>query len=489
MSWRTQPLQLYRLANNKMKLANSITLFFTATAFSVMCLPKLVEADTDALKSGKRSLSTKDDETKKQPADGSTTSSSSLTSCPSYGCPILPRDMYFDEEAQEALKAIRDLQVKLEQKKKVSEGKEETLAKTLSLDKALDLLKSAGGEDQATLTLIGYKGGKLEDQINQDRAFVISPFLIEKKEDFPKARLMGVFDGHAKLGEFVSQYSVSELPKLLSDKLQNLPLNQIENEEEAMKQIMIDSFVQMDKAAPAEPSGGCTASVVLQIGTKIYIANAGDSRSFVATYRRSTGRVNIVYISREDKPELPDEKARVENMGGQVYIPQRAGASSRVIYMDSSTGMQSGLAMSRSIGDWDAGNVGVIPNPIVEVINIETLKKDESNEDSCSVQINEKTGATTMDRNCITGGEEKKDDSLVQDDLEVFAVSATDGMLDFVSVQDIASSIASSLYIDEGPHPLSACESLISAAAAGWWKSKDGRYRDDIAIAVSKLDL
>uniref|UniRef100_A0A7S2S3X0 PPM-type phosphatase domain-containing protein n=1 Tax=Eucampia antarctica TaxID=49252 RepID=A0A7S2S3X0_9STRA len=473
-----------------MKPANSITLFFAAAAFTAMSLPRLVEAETDARTSGQRSLSTSDDEKRKQPDDVS----SSLTNCPSYGCPILPRDMYFDEEAQEALKAIRNLQVKIEQREEKSGGLEDTEVDnlgSLSLENALDRLKSAGGEDQATLTLIGYKGGKVEDQINQDRAFVISPFLIDQKtntDTFPKARLMGVFDGHAKLGEFVSQYSVSELPKLLSEKIHSLPLDQIENDEKAVKQILIDSFVQMDKAAPAELSGGCTASVVLQLGRKIYIANAGDSRSLVATFQKSTGRVNIVYLSREDKPDLPDEKARVENMGGQVYIPQRVGASSRVIYVDSYTGVQSGLAMSRSIGDWDAGNVGVIPNPIVEVLNIETLKNIQTEEDSCVAQIDARTGETTMDINCITNGEEKKDDNSLEDDVEVFAVSATDGMLDFVNVEDIARNVAASLYLDEGPHPLSACEGLISTAAAGWWKSKDGKYRDDIAIAISKFD-
>ena len=484
MSWRHQPLQLYRLANKKMKPANSITLFFAAAAFTAMSLPRLVDADKETHIVGKRSLSTTDEDS---------------NACPSYGCPTLPRDMYFDEEAQEALKTIRNLQVKLEQKEKktstdeVDGDKEAKAVKSLTVESALDLLKTAGREDQATLTLIGYKGGKLEDQINQDRAFVISPFLIDQStkspNQIPKARLMGVFDGHAKLGEIVSQYSVSELPKLLSEKIHNLPVDQIESDEENIKKILVDSFVQMDKNAPAEVSGGCTASVVMQLGTKVFIANAGDSRSFVATFRKSTGRVNIVYITREDKPDLPDEKARVEGMGGHVYIPNRAGASSRVIYMDSNTGFQSGLAMSRSIGDWDAGNVGVIPDPIVDVLDIKTLKTSESNEETCVASIDPKTGATVIDENCIVTVEDQERDSSDEDDVQVFAVSATDGMLDFVDVEDIAKTVAEGLYLDNGPHPLSACENLISIAAAGWWREKDGRYRDDIAIAVSKFDL
>ena len=73
-------------------------------------------------------------------------------------------------------------------------------------------------------------------------------------------------------------------------------------------------------------------------------------------------------------------------------------------------------------------------------------------------------------------------------DIQVFAVSATDGLLDYVSIDDIAKHVALGLYDDEeGPHLLSACEALISAAAGGWHRHRQGRYRDDIAISVSRL--
>merc|ERR1712157_674623 len=157
-----------------------------------------------------------------------------------------------------------------------------------------------------------------------------------------------------------------------------------------------------------------------------------------------------------DKPDLPEERARVERMGGQVYVPppSRYGGSSRVLFVDKKTGNTNGLAMSRSIGDWDAAKLGVIPDPTVVRLDVSDLIENAG------------------------GG-----------DIEVFAVSATDGLLDFVDIDSIAQTIAHSLYVDEGPHPLSACESLITTAATAWWKAKDGRYRDDIAIAVSKMSL
>jgi len=144
-------------------------------------------------------------------------------------------------------------------------------------------------------------------------------------------------------------------------------------------------------------------------------------------------------------------------MGGQVYIPppNHIGASSRVLFVDKNTDRMNGLAMSRSIGDWDAGKLGVIPDPTVAVLDMLEL-----------------VGVSALGS-----------------DVEVFAVSATDGLLDFVEIEKIAKTVAHSLYVEEGPHPLSACESLITSAATLWWKAKNGTYRDDIAIAVSKMSL
>ena len=102
-------------------------------------------------------------------------------------------------------------------------------------------------------------------------------------------------------------------------------------------------------------------SILLQLNTELYIANAGDSRTLVATYCPSTRSTSLIYASREDKPHLPEERERVERMGGRVRLPQPAGSggTSRLMYVDRKSGREYGLAMSRSIGDWDAGKVGL----------------------------------------------------------------------------------------------------------------------------------
>lgn len=360
----------------------------------------------------------------------------------------------------------------------------------LELDEALKSLKHTGDQDHATLTFVGYKGGRMEDQINQDRALVVSPFELNvagldqpSKSKLPSNnnsemktmsnRLLGVFDGHATYGELVSEHTVTNLPKVLSSKLgsalsfeqASMAPNTVTNQSEIVHQALVETFIEMDDTAPADPSGGCSASVILKLGPKIYVANTGDSQSIIATYKKSESKVEIAYVTQEDKPDLPEEKARIERMGGEVYIPTpelvEEGDTSRVIVFDEKTNQRYGLAMSRSIGDWEAGKVGVIPHPTIAELDILEL------------QANATGSATASD--------------IERDDVEVFAFSATDGLLDFIYIEEVAKAIAYSLYEKEGPHLLSSCESLIMAASNSWSRASEGTYRDDISIAVSNL--
>jgi serine/threonine protein phosphatase PrpC len=282
----------------------------------------------------------------------------------------------------------------------------------------------SGDEEKATLTLIGYKGGDPDNQVNQDRAFVISPYYLHEQDpvvttsDLETQRLMGVFDGHAHFGERVSEYSVQQIPYVLADKLKQYlqpPDLSVEERDQRIIQSLEETFVQVDKSAPGRPSGGCTASVILQMGPKLYIANAGDSVSFVVVHRSSTHKTSIAYMSREDKPELPEERERIERMGGRVLIPTHTDGSSRALYFDTSTGSQAGLAMSRSLGDWDAARVGVIPNPIVNVVDLQEIIHQSRWSDD-------------------------------EDDVYIFAVSASDGMMDFVDAMTIARELVPALF-------------------------------------------
>jgi len=364
---------------------------------------------------------------------------------------LLPRDVAFDNSARKALQKLRRQQ-------RDSQHQDELL--------------TSGNVHQATMTMVGYKGGRIQDQVNQDRAFVISPFNIGYYKN-ASSQILGVFDGHGHQGEHVAEYALHELPKRLMKKLELLFAQDTNDAilDTLVKKALVETFVEIDESVPTNGQGGCTASVVLQLGSKLYIANAGDSVSLIAIYNTATNTTRVVYTTREDKPHLEEEYNRIVNMGGVVNIPRDPlEDSSRVMYTDPSTGYQMGLAMSRSIGDWDM--VGVIAEPIVDVLDVRELKI---------------TATTTADDETCTADETCQ----VQDvkDIHIFAVSATDGMMDYVSPQELATSFANAFYRPDGPHPLTVAEDLILTAAKGWNLDMNGEYRDDIAIAASKVNV
>lgn len=359
-----------------------------------------------------------------------------------YGKPYLPLDIEENDDVKNALQAIK------------TEG--------LNVEN-LKLLEPAGTADAATLTLTGYKGGgPASKQVNQDRAVIVSPFFIGGGEEPSSDNncLMCVFDGHNADGEIVSEFATRALPDILSRKLKDLN-GQAEEKKwddacvvEETKKVLATTFVEVHRTGQTElatNAGGCTASVVLQLGDKVYVANAGDTQSVVATYAEETGDITVAYVTREDTPDLDDELERIEKQGG---IVQYVDGSSRVIYFDENDVACGGLAISRALGDWDLNDYGVIPDPIVDVIDLKDITDGDS-------------------------------DSKVQ----VFAVAASDGLLEFIDRSDFLCRSVEGLYVSDKPNIFSSIEEMILGAKKGWFLECGDEYRDDITCAVTKLSL
>jgi hypothetical protein len=105
--------------------------------------------------------------------------------------------------------------------------------------------------------------------------------------------------------------------------------------------------------------------------------------------------------------------------------------------------------MSRSIGDWDM--VGVIAEPIVDVVDLNTI--------NIPSKIDHETCSTTANENCQATSD------LASNGISVFAISATDGMMDYLLPQELSTMIARAFYDADGPHPLTAIEDGILQAA------------------------
>ena len=337
--------------------------------------------------------------------------------------------------------------------------------------------------------LLTHKSHRKVPPVNQDRAMLISPFVFEDAEN-PNVKnaassasdnfLMGVFDGHDNAGGDVAQHSMAEIPLHIAQKLRH-ELERSESadaiDSERVKEAIIHAHEETNDSLPAKLStmGGCTANIILRLGTTLYMSNVGDSYSYLVTYstvknefhnykkvnndlqHHLQGSLMIHHVNTRHKPHLPDESSRILSLGGRVHIPEppKSAMGSRVIIKNGlkrdSNDDRVGLTMSRSIGDLEFTKIGVIPTPDIIVIDLKEL---------------------------FEGLDEKS---------KVFVVVASDGLFDHRNMEFVTDYFAHLLY-ESGSDPnlmLEGMKKLIAAASS----LESDLYQDDISFVVKAIEL
>jgi serine/threonine protein phosphatase PrpC len=205
--------------------------------------------------------------------------------------------------------------------------------------------------------------------------------------------VFGVFDGHGMHGHFVSNliklffsdyYARTDL-FLSKDKISSLNqgsrlskstqnLNHLLKEEIILEKLKEKSYFLIKNSFSLAEStlsqskyetnfSGATSVLVLILDDKIICANAGDSRAILVVDSHEADDVKIIALSRDHKPELKEESARISKSGGRVERYTENGIKSGPFRVWLKNENFPGLAMSRSIGDFVAESVGVICEP------------------------------------------------------------------------------------------------------------------------------
>ena len=202
-------------------------------------------------------------------------------------------------------------------------------------------------------------------------------FIIEKNiNNIFEFNIFAVLDGHGDNGHIVSQLA----SKYLIKKFTNLTKDFTDVEaiynflKKSDYQKIINIFLETDTEIITKTKfdvslSGSTCVFVIQLGEHIICANIGDSRA-ILIYEEN-GQNKIFELSRDSKPDVPEEKKRIEILGGIVdQIKDENGERTgpfRVYMKDTE---QPGLAMSRSFGDKKAKYCGVIPIPDIIEYNL-----------------------------------------------------------------------------------------------------------------------
>ncbi|CAG9310040.1 unnamed protein product [Blepharisma stoltei] len=292
----------------------------------------------------------------------------------------------------------------------------------------------------AYLTKTGVSAGKTKAN-NQD-AFILK----YKFGQVFNQILLGVLDGHGIEGHLVSNFIKRVLPIEIES---NSPPEVITNSHiptEELHSKLKESITKGFLAANVDLSqnktidskfSGTTVNLVLIRGKFCICANAGDSRAIIGRYENN--RWTPIPLSNDHKPEVESERIRIEKYGGRVEpYSEIAGqflGPQRVWLKNSQI---PGLAMTRSLGDFIASQVGVIPDPEIKIH--EMTKSDK------------------------------------------FIVLATDGVWEFVSNEECVNLVGR--FYREGI-PESACNALMERAL-NYWKNID-QVVDDITIIVAYI--
>ena len=202
-------------------------------------------------------------------------------------------------------------------------------------------------------------------------------FIIEKNiNNILEFNIFSVLDGHGDNGHIVSQLAGKYLIKKFS--LITKDYMDVESIYNFLKnsdfQKIIDIFIETDKEIISQKKfdvslSGSTCVFVIQLGDHIICANIGDSRAILVYEENSQNK--IFELSHDSKPDVPEEKKRIELIGGIVdQVKDENGERTGPFRVFMKNMEQPGLAMSRSFGDKKAKSCGVIPYPDIIEYNL-----------------------------------------------------------------------------------------------------------------------
>ena len=171
--------------------------------------------------------------------------------------------------------------------------------------------------------------------------------------------IFGVFDGHGIEGHLISQ-SIKNFLNI------NANTNSFSTRDKILSLFSnLSSSINSSTSFKAMESGS-TAILTFIDDEKIICANVGDSRALLISEIDN----KIIPLSRDHKPEIPEERKRIMMRGGRVDRIFGMGPY-RVFFKDAD---YPGLAMSRSIGDGYAHKIGVIDEPELFEFYLDTIR-------------------------------------------------------------------------------------------------------------------
>ena len=238
--------------------------------------------------------------------------------------------------------------------------------------------QSKGFKCCSQLTKAGLDGNG-QEKTDQD-----TPMLYLSVADIEGFNIFGVLDGHGNYGHFVSQFCRDYFMNKMKEYAESIMyITQSISAEDVylnLKQnnysYIVELFMNIDNELSAQSDifdcnmSGTTCNLIFQFNTHLVCFNVGDSRSILIEESSDNTNQIIRALSIDHKPDIPEELMRIKENGGMVdQIQDLYGNKLGPNRVFKEGCVYPGLAMSRSLGDFQAKECGVIPTP--EIIEYE----------------------------------------------------------------------------------------------------------------------
>ena len=200
--------------------------------------------------------------------------------------------------------------------------------------------------------------------------------------------LYGVLDGHGPHGHHVSHFCKDYFIRKVSEFANQCKIEGNSTPESIYNKLKQTNFAyikEIFKEADSEIAkqttfdhnfSGTTCNLVFQFNKFLVCSSVGDSRGILICDNNDNTNQLIIPLSHDHKPDLPQELSRIMNNGGRVdKLTDQFGNKVGPNRVFKAGLTYPGLAMSRSLGDFQAKECGVIPEPEIIEFKINSHSK------------------------------------------------------------------------------------------------------------------